>query len=126
MKGTDNMKDERVVWESNDKIYRIIEYLVMHIDLVDLKGDFYNPDVNTDINPEQLRNEEAAFDREVEQEGIYGYQLEKWNSEAGRGYEHIDSLHGFVGSYNPSNERYDHYIIEEFKDTVNQYTKEGK
>jgi hypothetical protein len=48
----------------------------------------------------------------------YGYVLEKWNPEPGKGFEEVDSCFGFVGQYSPkdSSGLFDHYIVNELKE----------
>jgi hypothetical protein len=80
-----------------------------------LKGDCFNPKVNTDIPEEVLKNGEREFEELVNQEGVFGYVLERWNPKPGIGWEHIDSCWGFVGQYSESDERFNHYTVEELR-----------
>jgi hypothetical protein len=96
-------QDYRIIFETDDKVYRIVELPDDSACMEDLKGDTYNPKINTDISPEQLHKEELEFEDLVSRTGVYGYMLERWNSEPGKGcYEHIDSCFGFVGQYSES------------------------
>jgi len=106
----------RIIYE--EKKYRIIERHDDDIDLDNLKGDSYNPRVNTDIPEEKLKEEEKAFERLVNDEGVYGYVLERWNPGVGKGWEHVDSCWGFVGQYNPKEDVFNHYIVEELKGQI--------
>ena len=80
----------------------------------DLKGDMYDPSLYTDFDKEVLREEERAFERLVEQEGVYGYILERWNPDVGCGWEEIDACWGFVGCHATQG----HYIVEEFIEQI--------
>ncbi len=82
----------RVIYEAGP--YRIIEIQGNDFHIEDLKGDTYNPKWNTDISPETLRREELEFEEEVEREGVFGYELQHWNSAVGVGWEHVDSCWG--------------------------------
>lgn len=113
---------KRVVFETNDKRFRIVEIEDETYSLEDLKGDCYNPDVNPDIP--DLSEQERKFERTVENEGVFGYVLERWNPEPGTGYEHVDSCWGFVGMYNPEIEFNNHYIVEELKRHIKETENE--
>src|SRR5574343_459629 len=97
----------RTIYETEN--YRITEHLDRSFDLDDLKGDCYNPKVNTDIDADKLREEEIAFESLVESDGVFGYVLEKKCTACGQ-YEHVDSCWGFVGQYSESDSRFNHYI----------------
>lgn len=109
------MNNFRVVYETDDKQYRIIEHADEFAELSNLKGDIFNPEVNPDIDPERLKEEERHFEELVAREGVYGYVLERWNAEPGTGYEHVDSCWGFVGQYTPTEGIFNHYIVDELK-----------
>ena len=113
----------RIIHESKDGKYRIIEHEDQHMDLENLKGDCFNPKVNTDIPEEKLRAEELEFEELVNREGVFGYVLEAWNPEPGCGWEHVDSCWGFVGQYSSSETTFNHYIVDELK---NQIPKESE
>jgi hypothetical protein len=116
----------RIIWESEDQTYRILEILDSHADMDSLKGDCFNTKVNSDIDPEKLREEEKHFEEFVEREGVFGYVLEHWNPAVGVGYEHVDSCWGFVGAYTPTEETFNHYIVDELKATAtNELKKAG-
>ena len=107
------MKQIKIIHEFGE--HRIIEIQGNDFDIEDLKGDTYNPKWNTEISPETLRREELEFEAEIEREGVYGYELQKWNPEVNVGWEHVDSCWGFVGQYDESSSRYNHYIVNEMK-----------
>jgi len=104
----------RVIFETPDKMYRITEHPDLDYDLDNLKGDCFNPEVCPDIP--NLKAKELAFEALVEREGVFGYQLERWDATPGRGYETIDSCWGFVGMYTDSSDS--HYIVDEMKNTI--------
>lgn len=59
----------------------------------DLCGDTFNPEVNNDIDPAQLKREKEAFRRRVKKEGVYGCGL------ALNGVQLFDyMIWGFVGN----------------------------
>jgi hypothetical protein len=97
-------------------VYRILEIEDFDYSLSDLKGDCYNPEVNSDIDPMELKRQEEEFEKRVELEGVFGYALEKWNPEVGRGWDVIDSVWGFVGQYNENSEEFNHYIVKELSE----------
>ena len=94
----------------NDK-FRITEVLDHNYTYSDLKGDIYDPELNPDICPEELKEQELEFEKKVETEGVFGYELEKIVM---GGWEHIDSCYGFVGDH----ETNDHYIVDEYKTQI--------
>lgn len=112
----------RVIYESDDKIYRILESQEMDIEMDNLKGDCYNPKVNTDIDADELKRQELQFENLVMDVGVYGYVLEKWNAEPGYGYEHVDSCWGFVGQYDANNQDFNHYIVDELLSQIPKAT----
>lgn len=95
--------------------YRIVEMYDEHATFDELKGDCYSPSVNKDVNPETLKQQELEFEELVRVEGVYGYELQHWNSEIDGGWEHVDSCWGFVGQYSKQDERFNHYIVEELE-----------
>ena len=101
-------------------LYRIIEVPDEFATLDDLMGDSYNPDVNTDICPIALASDKKKFIRQVEDDGVFGYVLEKWNPEVDIGWETVDSCWGFVGQYQEGAENYEHYIVNELKGQINE------
>ena len=113
----------RIIFETEDQKFRIVEHEDQDVIMEDLKGDCFNPKHNPDVDPEKLKEEEKHFENLVNREGVFGYVLEQWNPEPGKGYEHLDSCWGFVGQFNESEETFNHYIIEEMK---NQIKSEGK
>ena len=108
----------KTIYESKNKVWRIIEIEDLITSIDDLKGEGYDPKVNTNIPAEQLLKEEREFELKAFNYGIYGYALEKWNPLPGIGYEHVDSCFGFVGRYDSNEEEFNHYIVEEFKTQI--------
>ena len=106
----------RIIFEKD--AYRIIEVPDEYADMGDLKGDTYNPSVNDDIPIDELKRQEKDFESLVNNEGVYGYALEKWNPDVGIGWEHVDSCFGFVGQYSESEDIFNHYIVGELKDQI--------
>ena len=51
--------------------------------------------------------------------GVWGYELQKWNPEVDKGWEHVDSCYGFIGNFKEEN----HYIVDEFKQQIYNNTK---
>lgn len=101
---------KNIIFTQDD--FRIVEIHDETYIMADLKGDTYKREVNPDIPEDQLAHEEKEFERLVETEGVYGYELEKWNPWVGIGWTHVDSCWGFVGRYS---EKFNHYIVEEMK-----------
>lgn len=113
----------RIIFESKDKRYRIVERFDQCAELEDLKGDTYNPKAHPEIPLETLRQEEKDFEDLVEREGVFGYILETWNPEPNHGWEHVDSCWGFVGQYSESDPTFKHYIIDEMIDQIPNESK---
>lgn len=107
--------NKRVIFESDDSIFRILEIPDINADFENLCGDTYNPKANPDIPPEKLKAELAEFTDLVNREGVFGYELQKWNPKPGIGWEHVDSCWGFVGQYSETEETFKHYIVDELK-----------
>lgn len=103
----------RVVYEQGP--YRILELPYTDFDIEDLKGDAYNPKCHPDMDPKTIAQEERDFEDSVNREGVFGYVLELWNPELGKGWTHVDSCFGFVGQYTPGEEIFNHDIVEEMK-----------
>ena len=103
----------KIIFESDT--YRIVEIVDKFYDLENLKGDCFNPEANPDINADSLRADEIAFENLVNDEGVFGYELEKWDGEVGKGWTSIDGCWGFVGSYSETN---DHYIVGAMKRAI--------
>lgn len=95
--------------------YRIIEVTDECSSIEDLSGDCFDPAVNPDVSPTLLVKEQRAFVSLVSSVGVFGYVLEKWNSEINQGWECVDSCFGFVGPYDTDNQ---HYIIDEYINTI--------
>ena len=111
----------RVIFE--DKGFRVIELQDENADMDNLKGDCFNPKHIVEMHSEgmtveQLKTEEREFEELVGREGVFGYVLEKWNSEVGKGWEHVDSCWGFVGQYTPTEQTFNHYIVDELKSQI--------
>lgn len=115
------MTEKNIVFKK-DK-YRIVEIEDFHFELESLKGDCFNPDVNTDIDPIELKKQELEFESKVECHGVFGYALEIWDEKIDMGWTHIDSCFGFIGRYDPKIEEFNHYIIEELKGQINESNK---
>jgi antirestriction protein len=116
---------EKIVFQSPDKKFRILEVPVDDYRLEDLKGDAFDFKTNPETPQNILKQEEEEFEKHVEEVGVYGYQLEQWNSEPGAGWETVDSLYGFVGPYKQGDEDQDHYIIEEMKAEIKKMQAGG-
>ena len=65
------------------------------VDLDNLFGDCYNPDVNTDIKPEILEKQRQQEIDRINQDGVWGIVGEYFN---GVEWVQTDSVWGFVGS----------------------------
>lgn len=111
----------RIIFETENKEYRIVEELDEYADMDNLKGDCFDFEKSGYTGTrEELAQEERDFEDLVNHEGVYGYVLERWNPEPGKGYEHVDSCYGFVGQYSPGDKsgKFDHYIVEEMKSCI--------
>lgn len=90
--------------------YRVVEVADTNYSLEDLKGDVYDRDVNPEIPEEEMARQEAAFEAEVEREGVFGYVLQRWEPAVGVGWVTEESCYGFVGCF----EDHAHDIVEEW------------
>lgn len=115
----------RIIFETPCKTYRIVEHEDQSATMEDLKGDCFSPAANPDIDPFHLKAEEQHFEDLVNHEGVFGYVLEKWNSEPSKGYEHVNSCWGFVGQYSESDKTFNHYIVDELKSQINTNKVKG-
>lgn len=77
---------------------RLIRHIDECFDIENLKGDCYNPTANPDIEPDELKRQEQEFEDRVYSDGVYGYEVQRWNPEIDCGWEHVDSIYGFVGN----------------------------
>jgi len=102
--------------------FRIVETFDLSPSLEDLEGDIFKPECNPDKTEEQLIREREAFHDLINEVGTFGYSLEKWNPEIGAGWEHVDSCWGFVGRYEPDNDLFNHYIVDELKRRIHVET----
>lgn len=109
---------KRIIFQTSDKQYRIVELVDQYVSMDDLKGDIFNRDVNPDIPEDRMAREEKEFEQEVEMNGVFGYVLERWNPNPGMGYQHMDSCWGFIGQYDATDEKYNHYIVREVKSQI--------
>lgn len=66
-------------------------------DIEELKGDTYNPEVNTDIDPAQLKEEEEAFEARVAKEGCTGI-IGQYKCPCCGEWKDADSVWGYVGT----------------------------
>ena len=106
------MKRMRTIWEHGQ--YRIVEHADPDFSLEDLKGDQFKFDANQSIvSRKRLKELERQFEALVARHGVYGFELERWNPDVGKGWEHIDSCWGFVGQWKAGDETFDHYIVHE-------------
>ena len=99
----------RLIYKNRD--WRIIERPDDCTSLECLKGDTYSPEANPSV--QNINAEEAAFEALVATSGVYGYELERWNPEVDKGWEHVDSCFGFVGRYSHTEQKFRHYIVDE-------------
>lgn len=110
----------RIIYSTDN--YKIIEEPDEITSLKDLKGDIFKSDAHPDFDfhAETLRLEERAFDRKVEEEGVFGYTLEKRCPKCDT-FLSEDSCWGFVGTYDEceSSDSH-HYIVGEFKDRIQE------
>ena len=108
------MKPFNVIYQTER--YRIVECFDSCTYRWDeLKGDCYDPKHNPDIDPAELKQQERDFEDLVRNEGVFGYELQRWNPNPDCGWEHVDSCFGFVGRYSETDERFNHYIVAELK-----------
>jgi rRNA maturation protein Nop10 len=107
---------KRTIFENETHL--IVEHLDQSFDLENLKGDSYNPEANPDIDSDILEAEEQIFETLVENEGVFGYTLEKKCPTCGNATHTIGSCWGFVGRYSETDSRFKHYIVEELKNQI--------
>ena len=98
--------------------FRISERLDLNYDLDSLLGDTYTPELHPELDAKTILEERREFIEAVNNEGVYGYILERWNPMPGKGWEHVDCCWGFVGQYQSYNPDRNHYIVEEYKSKI--------
>lgn len=111
----------RIIYESEDSQWRIIETPDEYVSFEDLKGDCFDFEKSGYTGTrEELKQEEKDFEDFVNREGVFGYTLERWNPLPNKGWEHVESCWGFVGQYSPQDKsgKFDHYIVEELKSQI--------
>jgi hypothetical protein len=81
-------------WSEGDSRVRIVAMPDDHCQMDDLKGDCFNPRVNSDINPNKLARDEKEFEERVASEGVWGFRAEYWNYAE---WIETDSIWGLVG-----------------------------
>lgn len=106
------MKNSHELYNSGG--FRILEILDEIYEMENLKGDCFDPRHNPEIDAVELAAQEFNFEQKVFSEGVYGYVLEQWFPDVGRGWETVDSCWGFVGRHADEN----HYIVQELIDTA--------
>jgi hypothetical protein len=94
----------------------IIEDLDFMWSLSDLEGDSFDPKANPEISLENLKQQQRQFRAQVNNKGVWGYTLQKWNPEVDQGWEHVDSCWGFIGRYNAETNPHD--IVTEFLERI--------
>lgn len=120
------MGHTRTIFETACKTFRILEVPDFYCDLEDLKGDTFKIECCPEIPVEELRRQEIEFESLVEQNGVFGYVLEKWNPKAGIGYENVDSCFGFIGQFDETDQNFNHDIVSEFKELIQGELNHGK
>lgn len=103
----------RTVWSSVNKKFRVVELVDSDTEFFELCGDSFDQLSNPDKCPLVLKKEEDEFRQVVLEEGVYGYELQRWNPEPGAGWEHIDGCWGFIGEYSAESSNRNHYIVPE-------------
>jgi hypothetical protein len=103
--------EHRIIHEQG--AYRILEIPDQKSRIEDLLGDGGTPEQNAEVLD--------LFERE----GAFGYVLERWNANVNGGWEHVDSCWGFIGSFTPGEEVFNHYIVDELKRQIPTQTEEN-
>jgi len=117
--------DIEIVATNEDGDRRIIRIADDRWDMDSLKGDSFTTTIHPETDPEQIRKEELEFDRQVNDCGVWGYQLQKWNPATDCGWEHVDSICGFVGRWENGVEAWDGTGYDkDFLDAMNQHNTE--
>ena len=104
-------------WETGEPRVRIVAMPDNCLQMDDLKGDCFNPHVNSDINPNRLAREEREFEDRVYREGVWGFRAEYWNGEE---WIETDSIWGFVGD-DFIGSGYDDDLVESALDSLDVY-----
>lgn len=71
----------------------------------DLAGDIFNPEHASTVDGglRTIKSQEREFDRSIERDGVWGWQIQKCCREC-RAEKHVDSCWGFIGA--PPEESY--------------------
>jgi hypothetical protein len=92
--------------------YRIVEHVDTDTTASEIQGEFLGAQHQRD------------FYAMVEEKGVYGYELDRWNPAVGKGWEHVDSCWGFVGQFCETEEMFNHYIVDEMKRAIKDKNEE--
>lgn len=77
------MRHHAVSFHSGEfRLFWELGYTIVAIEDTDttiplLMGDMYDPEVNTDVAPEELKKQERAFKKRIRNEGVWGCGLAK-------------------------------------------------
>lgn len=58
------MSDHRIIFETPNAEYRIVEMPYEHMEFEDLCGDTFTPECHPEIDPAQIEREKLEFQRE--------------------------------------------------------------
>lgn len=112
-----------VIFQSPCGKFRITQNEDYGSTMDDLKGDMFNPDLIKEMGytgtVEDLKRDEEKFEADVVNNGIWGYALEEFKD---GDWDVIDSCGGFIGEWDPNNEKFNHYIVQEMKDVIAEKT----
>ncbi len=86
----------KAIFENNLNVRLRIVKDDLVIDIEDLKGDCFNPEVNNDIPESKLARQEKEFEERVHSEGVYGI-VGEYRCIYDDTWKHADSVWGFVG-----------------------------
>jgi hypothetical protein len=119
--------DSKTIFTSDDQTFRIVEHVDLDADIDDLKGDCFDPRhmaamYDSDMTAERLAEDEKLFEEKVSEEGVFGYELQKWNPAPGVGWEHVDSCWGFIGAYDFEHNA--HYIVNEMQSKIPGFVRQ--
>lgn len=97
--------------------YRITEIEDHNYSISDLIGDYEGGSYTQAV---------ADMEKLVNELGVYGFEIEKWDPAIGKGWESVDSCWGFIGQYS-SDEKSDqhHYIVGEFLELIKAVNKDN-
>lgn len=109
--------ETRVIYESPDKSYRIIEEFDELAEMDEMRGELPEATLSGNSEIGFSNTDEFSFESQIVATGIFGYRLERANVGGKSNWILMDSCYGFVGRYSETNMTA-HKFIEGLKKVI--------